>query len=632
MIKKIVSFSIALLFLFAGFPNSFAKDNQSNSEHLFTFEELAGLGYFDSYDIGDEFCLVKRVEGIGLRASTAYYIIRQYNGKMLTSPSSGAFSMTRYSDGESNNHSKQKWIFTGDGSGKYIVYSNTDNTKCLTVNPNTKKVSLSNYSNSQYQKWQMAYSTNNGNALVCAATDSAVNGYKLVINTDDMRVSNTTYTKVGFFQVSNYIPTTALSHDAVYIALKDTKTLGLVTSPNNATCSNAWVVWESSSSIVSVSSGVVTGNVVGTTTLTFTDKITRVSGSCLVTVRCIPNGEYYIRNKKTKRYADIKNQEMSNGTIVHQWSFTGDATQRWVFNLQSNGYYIIKSANSSSAYKLAVKDDGTNDNQPIVIQSGTISDGMRWKINAVSSGAYKIQAKVGEANNRALAVNNYLLNINGIDLKQKNYVADSNYIDEWYIIDASEEFSFAKMASEGSFDFSAVDDSLNKYAHKRCEDYSGITKQEYLSLLTGTEYNCTIAHGDDDERAIMINNSQVLELSEIAALPSSNFNSTKLIILVSCYSGYCLGPNFVDTLRSKGVDVVVGFTGDIEVNCSLLWAEEFIKALSQVNTVQEADTIADDAVRDAYPGSYYELVVDQVVSGGYFGNTNLQTILFNGWL
>jgi hypothetical protein len=64
----------------------------------------------------------------------------------------------------------------------------------------------------------------------------------------------------------------------------------------------------------------------------------------------------------------------------------------------------------------------------------------------------------------------------------------------------------------------------------------------------------------------------------------------------------------------------------------LLWAEEFIKALSQGNTVQEADTIADDAVRDAYPGSYYELVVDQVVSGSYFGNTNLQSILFNGWL
>ena len=68
------------------------------------------------------------------------YLILQIN--------SGTFSRTRYANSGSND--VHKWIFTEDNNGNYIVYSNTDKAKCLTVNPSTGNVSLSNYTASKY--------------------------------------------------------------------------------------------------------------------------------------------------------------------------------------------------------------------------------------------------------------------------------------------------------------------------------------------------------------------------------------------------------------------------------------------------------------------------------------------------
>jgi len=211
---KIIPFIIAVSILLSFSVNALDKSkvitDAPRNEHVFTKAELACMSdsvFGLSSENNEEFVEIKNIEGKTTRASTTYYIIEMNDGYMLTSPSSGTFSRTRYANSGSND--VRKWIFTEDNDGNYIVYSNTDKAKCLTVNPSTGNVSLSNYTASKYQKWKMYYS-GNGNALSSMATDSPVYGYKLVINSTSCSVSNTTFTPVGFFDVSWYVPVSTL--------------------------------------------------------------------------------------------------------------------------------------------------------------------------------------------------------------------------------------------------------------------------------------------------------------------------------------------------------------------------------------------------------------------------------------
>ena len=132
---------------------------------------------------------------------------------------------------------------------------------------------------------------------------------------------------------------------------------------------------------------------------------------------------YFIENKGTKKLVDIENQTMSNGTLIHQWEFHGGNTQRWKFNLLDDGYYTFQSANSTNSYYLGVKDDLSKDGTNIVLRTGTITDGMKWKIQKEDE-YYKIIPKCGENDDLVLAVGWNLANINGIDVEERDVTND----------------------------------------------------------------------------------------------------------------------------------------------------------------------------------------------------------------
>ena len=154
------------------------------------------------------------------------------------------------------------------------------------------------------------------------------------------------------------------------------------------------------------------------------------------TVRHSPvaNGTYFMKNKKTSRYVDIDGPSMQAGTTVHQWDFNANYSQRWIFTHIGDGYYTIESANDETAYYLGVQNDGTATNTPVVLRTGVITDGMKWRVSYTDSGAFKITPKTGEANGRVLSVASYVINSNGVTIQQRDYVNDENYKDEWYII------------------------------------------------------------------------------------------------------------------------------------------------------------------------------------------------------
>ena len=633
MKRNIRIFAVLLVIcMFMTSINVYALDTNKDvaEERIFTKAELACMtdgSFGTATGLSDEFIEVKNIEGKSTRASTTYYIIETTDGYMLTSPTSGTFSRTRYANSGSNN--VRKWIFTEDSDGDYIVYSYTDSTKCLTINPSTKAVTLSTYTGSEYQKWRMYYS-GNGNTLRSMANDSTVSGYKLVINGSSCYVSNTTYTPVGFFDVSWYTPVSTLSYSNFYLALEQNKTVTPTKSPSDANCSNNWINWSSSntSKFTVNDNGKVTGVSAGTATLTFRDKITRKYGTCTITVMPIANGTYYLKNRENSDYAKVKNATMSNGNNVVQYDFGEGNEFRWIFTLNtSTGYFSIKSANSSSdSYYMVVSDDSSELDKPIVIRRATetsLTDGMQWKVEATTNGAYKIIPKTGEATNYVLATS-VSTGTNNKNLLQGDYLDNNSYRDEWLLFDVSKKYSQVSLGYSGASSFNAkVKQYYETNASAYGLTYTSINESDFIYEMKNATYFGGMLHGGEYEDKLQISSSEVLYLSEISSLPNADFNSVKIVILTSCYSGRING--FVDTLLSKGVDVVIGFSGQIEQETSAFWTERLIYALTQGNTVQYSIDYANAELDEEYSGSYYADCRSLIKWGLYTGTSDLSS-------
>jgi len=287
---RILSFFLSVFILLSAFPTYAVANTRSTAEHIFTNAELAGTVSVDTSDMfmtSDGFVQINQIENKTLRESGTYYIAEMNDGYLLTSPTSGSFSTTRYFAGNINSHKLQKWIFTEVSTGVYVVYSNTDTSKCLTINPSTRQVTLSAYSGSQYQKWGM-YFSNNGNALQSEATDSAVSGYKLVFNGTSCSVSNTSYTPVGFIDVSWFVPCNSITGRDMMVAVNSSSYMYEPTFyPDNSTCNGEnWLICVSgNSSVCTIDTlGRVNGLTLGSTVVTILHKITRVTGSFIVQV------------------------------------------------------------------------------------------------------------------------------------------------------------------------------------------------------------------------------------------------------------------------------------------------------------------------------------------------------------
>ncbi|MBQ8579471.1 MAG: RICIN domain-containing protein [Oscillospiraceae bacterium] len=161
------------------------------------------------------------------------------------------------------------------------------------------------------------------------------------------------------------------------------------------------------------------------------DNIT-YSQSYQLCVMAIPEGTYYLQNKQTRYYADFDSFEIADGSSVYQYELRNLSTQRWVFSYLSDGYYSIRSAYPETPYYLGVENDSPNIRAKIVLRDGSLSDGMKWKIDITESGAYRLVAKSCNQNYYVLNVN-ATMPVNNVELLQDTYFWDDNYQDEWFI-------------------------------------------------------------------------------------------------------------------------------------------------------------------------------------------------------
>ncbi len=71
---------------------------------------------------------------------------------------------------------------------------------------------------------------------------------------------------------------------------------------------------------------------------------------------------------------------MSTGTQLEQQTFDGASTQKWNFVYYGGGnIYTIRSTQNSSYY-LGVQNNSTDNGANIVLRTGTVTNGMKWRI------------------------------------------------------------------------------------------------------------------------------------------------------------------------------------------------------------------------------------------------------------
>ena len=383
-----------------------------------------------------------------------------------------------------------------------------------------------------------------------------------------------------------------------YVSPGETRSLysfNLTAAFYSGTAITQTVTWSSSdTSVATVNSS--TGNVTGVSpgwTVIYASRLvggTTYSASYDVYVTEIANGTYFLKSKDTSRYVDIEDQNMANGTNIHQWDFHGGDSQCWIFTHLGDGYYSIKSANSTSNYYLGVLNDGTATDTQVVLRTGSLTDGMKWKVSVTTSGAYKITPKTGEPNDRVLAVGWYAFNVNGIDIKQRDYVDDGNYKDEWYMfkIDGKDVLFVAITDTDGRdrvTEFNYIFSYLNDYGYDDFNfiytDY--ISASDCLSNMEDASIFVSRSHGgyDADKTWIrLFKDGTASRLYSTNIYNSStlvNFSSMDIAIFAACYTAKNTdsGKNLADASVNAGANYSIGFNDSIGCTDANNWVKYF---------------------------------------------------------
>ncbi len=180
---------------------------------------------------------------------------------------------------------------------------------------------------------------------------------------------------------------------------------------------------------VDASSKNITGLNAGTSTVSAEWHINghTYSDAFYVEVMPIANGTYFLQNKQTRQYARV--EANSAGTQIYQGAFTGENRQRWTITHLGDGSYSIKQY--SGGY-LGVINNSSGLDVNVVLHSSATSSGTQWYIDTTTSGAYKLTAKCGVANDYVLATESSETT-NDVKLIQGDYILNNSYRDEWII-------------------------------------------------------------------------------------------------------------------------------------------------------------------------------------------------------
>ena len=154
----------------------------------------------------------------------------------------------------------------------------------------------------------------------------------------------------------------------------------------------------------------------------------------------IQDGTYFIKNRQREYYVQIDDDDApnysNNGGIMEIFPFGGANYQRWTLTNVGNGYYKITSPVSGYAITVPNGYEGHN-NVNLVLTTYTGSDNQKWRIMSTTGSAVKIKAKSSNPYAEDLVMDletkGTFQSVAGLNVRQREYVQNTSYNDEWYL-------------------------------------------------------------------------------------------------------------------------------------------------------------------------------------------------------
>ena len=312
---------------------------------------------------------------------------------------------------------------------------------------------------------------------------------------------------------------------------------------------------------------------------------------------------------------------MSNGTKVEQQTFDGANTQKWIFTHIGSNVYTIRSTKNNSYY-LGIQNDSTADETPIALRTGTVTNGMKWKVEKANQG-YKI---VSYSDPTMVLCTGTASATAGTNLKLSDFQSgNDSYQDEWDIEPYQVVlYGITNAGHDHISCLNTIGDSISNDSeiNIRGGAISSVTcKNDLIStnLFTSRSHGYLITYiGTNDvcSTGILLNDEEVdsekvtffsHSWSNISAgssyiLPTDDYSRIDIAVFIGCNTarGKEGGRNLPSKIVEKGARAAVGFSDTIDCSDANTWTIQLYQKLLQGASLQEAvDYACDRATEDS---------------------------------
>ena len=283
-------------------------------------------------------------------------------------------------------------------------------------------------------------------------------------------------------------------------------------------------------------------------------------------------GMYIVKNVGANKYIDINGTSTTEGALINQLSLSTEDSQKWIIEHVSNGqgYVRIKSAYSNK-YIGVDSTDGTSIKQYSAQNNYTL-----WKLNRTSSGNLKLVCKAFSTSFGLSAPSN----TDGTTLSLVSYTNDSDYLDEWVILEFDTAILLAIDDTDGSSRYLYFTSTKNNLQTEKNGKISITSTVRYSSESVAAminhlkSSNIFIVHTHGEQTGFKISNigTKYIFMNDIVGEDLSNLS---FVLLMTCNTGYNYDPNhivnnnpvnIVEQMVICGAETVVGFNDITKVS------------------------------------------------------------------
>ncbi len=523
----------------------------------------------------DRSCLFK----ITRRASTNSYIIRSMLNNRLTFYFSGNEVLTKEipaNDNDVSNSDTFKLVYNSlqdcfvirPYSSSKVVAANNTTASGMAGAPNSYLIKSTETASGNQSRWYVYPYT--------GETQSGVIAHKSISTTNGIETGTT-------ISIAFKTWTTEIGKNTPYLTVNPAYT-DMVTSAWNAT-TYTLTVTPTKAGMFKLR-GIIRSD--GTTT---------AFRSYALTYYAIPpiNGKTsFIQNTGTERYVDIEGPSKNTGAIIQQWQFNVKTQSKWLFEVQSSGYFRIKSQYSNKYIGV----DSTD--TTVIRQYDTSSDYTLWRFVETTSGNFKLICKATESSGNVLAVP-LNANSNGTNLTMISYTDNTNYRDEWIIRDTSVLLAIDDTDNAKRYIyFTQTQTNLETKKNGRASivstaRYSAATVVDMLDYLQS--YDIFIVHTHGDQTGFKISNTGT-KFIRVNNLVGQDLSNISFALLLTCNTGKNYNAtnitnntpvNIVEQMVICGAETVVGFDGDTWVSdCNVFAPDLTYRLVNEGMSIEEA--------------------------------------------